>query len=139
MCLHRLTEFECPNEGIGYKVMGNDSRESKLWRGPYKGNWIKEGKEAVIINKYDLCCENGHELYTTGFHVFLKIEDAITYKQLVSMYWASSYLPLDVVEVKYRNILAKGLHSSYDLYVNCIVVECMTVIGRVNLENPKCA
>jgi hypothetical protein len=120
MCLSKWANFEVANEGIGYKVF--DRFRGEQLCGPYTHEGIvpyvigNEYRSSSIDNAW---YEDFSQKYRLGFHIFLRLQDAIEY--------IGDGFTQCVYEVSYRNILAKGIQ--YDS--NCITTEFMTINKEV--------
>jgi len=105
MCLNSLKDFDCPNEGIGYKIF-NDGKESGI-RSPY---WCN--------GPYELGKEYEAKLSTdqSGFYIFPSLEDAIKYM--------GDEFATRVYKVSYRDICNRGIQNGK----HCILTRYMTLM-----------
>ena len=136
MCLNSLLSVDSyPAEGIGYKVGRiHDNAFYSLF------NTSLPLQEWIEAQNFKLSTEAGfypRDFYQSGFHVFLELEDARAYHQLLKNFYMSyetkvQSLHRTVVKVKYKNVIAAGLQAvdSKDDAI-CIVARDMFIEGVV--------
>lgn len=93
------------------------------------------------ITERNLPADN-HMEYPQGFHVFVNLEDAITYLSLLNTFWM---IPSDndrhIREVDYAGILAEGTQTLYsgERQAPCVVVRWIKIGKRVNKQETQYA
>lgn len=99
-----------------YGVVYNTDYNYKL-RQWYTADIKKKGKYKRIITAA------GGETYVPGFHIFPYLEEAIKYK---------SHSTEVVVKVRYKGVLAYGIHELYPHdYGNVVVAKQRKLLGQV--------
>jgi len=116
MCLDKLVDAEV-TETTGYKVFDIvDGILSTAMRGFV----VEIGKE-YEAHQETVWCYHPAYVYKSGFHIFLKLEDAKNYMEGLDAYETSV-----IRKVSFRNILAIGLDDDK----LCVVAQYMTVLDE---------
>ena len=115
MCLDKLLKDVEITETVGYKVF--DTKNGKLSTA-IQCFEVEVGKEYEAESGM-ISCFNPTSSYQSGFHIFLKLEDAKNY-----MEGLDGYETCVICKVSFRNILAVGL----DFDMLCVVAQYMTVL-----------
>lgn len=133
MCLRNVTFSAVTKSGefVGYKVMNKSFNKncftntiSQRHRVYYKNRWYKAKviKIGSVINND----------YLSGFHIYLKYEDAKKHQK----YWGGS----DIVQVRFKTVLGFGKQKvGYrgdftPKTANCVIAKSMKVLGVVENE-----
>jgi len=120
MCLSYLIKKEIPNEGECFKVIkdfGNKYLSAiTLFEIEFK-TWMKCNSNLF----------SNSPRYELGFHSFLKLEDALFYKD---NFFISSFRKLKIAKCKYKDVLAFGITQVENLDIQCMDGVLETVVSK---------